>query len=99
MLHQAGGSTRPPMLGVSPTSTRADSRKMALVIEQFPCRSDNFGVLIHDPVSGLTAAIDAPEEEAIVLKLQEKNWKLDHILVTHHHRDHIEGNLPLKEAL
>jgi hydroxyacylglutathione hydrolase len=72
---------------------------MPLLIEQFLCRSDNFGVLIHDTESGLTASIDAPEEEAIVLRLQEKGWKLDHILVTHHHRDHVEGNLPLKEAL
>ena len=31
---------------------------MALTIEQFTCRSDNFGVLIHDPAADLTAAID-----------------------------------------
>ena len=37
---------------------------MALIIEQFPCRSDNFGVLIHDTATGLTAAIDAPEDGA-----------------------------------
>ena len=30
---------------------------MTLIIDQFPCRSDNFGVLIHDTESGLTAAI------------------------------------------
>ena len=37
---------------------------MTLEIEQFPCRSDNFGVLLHDTESGATAAIDAPEEKA-----------------------------------
>ena len=26
----------------------------------FPCLKDNFGVLVHDPGSGTTAAIDAP---------------------------------------
>jgi hydroxyacylglutathione hydrolase len=71
---------------------------MALIIEQFPCRSDNFGVLIHDSVAGLTAAIDAPEEAAIADRLKQKNWKLDHIFVTHHHADHTEGILPLKAA-
>lgn len=71
---------------------------MALAIEQFSCRSDNFGVLIHDPDSGLTASIDAPEEEPIVAKLNEKNWRLDHIFTTHHHTDHVEANLALKSA-
>ena len=71
---------------------------MALAIEQFPCRSDNFGVLIHDPASGLTASIDAPEEAPIARKLAEKNWRLNHILTTHHHADHVDGNLPLKSA-
>lgn len=69
---------------------------MALLIEQFPCRSDNFGVLIHDPRSGLTASIDAPEEAPIRAKLAEKKWHLAQIFTTHHHADHVEGNLPLK---
>jgi hydroxyacylglutathione hydrolase len=71
---------------------------MALAIEQFTCRSDNFGVLIHDPGSGLTASIDAPEEGPISAKLAEKNWGLDHIFTTHHHGDHVEANLALKSA-
>ncbi len=69
---------------------------MALVIEQFICRSDNFGVLVHDPDSGLTASIDAPEEAAIRAILKEKGWRLDHIFTTHHHGDHVEGNAGLK---
>ena len=71
---------------------------MSLVIEQFTCRSDNFGVLIHDPGSGLTASIDAPEEGPIRAKLAEKQWHLAHIFTTHHHEDHVEANLPLKAA-
>src|SRR5664279_4079794 len=71
---------------------------MALLIEQFLCRTDNFGVLIHDLGSGLTASIDAPEEAPIVAKLKEKVWRLDQILVTHHHLDHIEGIPALKAA-
>jgi hydroxyacylglutathione hydrolase len=69
---------------------------MALTIEQFTCRSDNFGVLIHDPASGLTAAIDAPEEAPIRVRLAEKGWHLDAIFTTHHHGDHVEGNAGLK---
>ncbi len=71
---------------------------MTLIIDQFPCKSDNFGVLIHDTDSGLTAAIDAPEFEPIKRHLAEKGWRLDRILITHHHADHTEANLTLKQA-
>jgi hydroxyacylglutathione hydrolase len=71
---------------------------MALIIEQFMCLSDNFGVLIHDTETGKTAAIDAPEEAPIRARLAEKGWHLDHIFTTHHHADHTDGNLPLKAA-
>jgi hydroxyacylglutathione hydrolase len=71
---------------------------MALQIEQFICHSDNFGVLIHDPESGLTASIDAPEEAPIRAALAAKGWNLSHILTTHKHGDHVEANLALKAA-
>lgn len=69
---------------------------MALQIEQFTCRSDNFGVLVHDPESGATASIDAPEAGPIRLALTRKGWSLSHILTTHKHGDHVEGNTDLK---
>jgi len=67
-----------------------------LEVHQFPCLSDNYGVLIHDPESGATASIDAPEAAAIEKALAETGWQLTHILVTHHHHDHIGGNAALK---
>lgn len=69
-----------------------------LDILQFACRSDNFGVLIHDEAAGVTAAIDAPDAESILAKLAERGWNLTHLLITHHHSDHTAGNLQLKEA-
>ncbi|NNE21097.1 MAG: hydroxyacylglutathione hydrolase [Rhizobiales bacterium] len=68
-----------------------------LEIHQFPCLSDNYGVLIHDPDSGATASIDAPEQAPIEAALAETGWQLSHILVTHHHADHTQANLPLKQ--
>lgn len=68
----------------------------ALEVYQFPCLSDNYGVLIHDPDSGETASIDAPDATAVEEALQHKNWKLTHILVTHHHWDHTQGIAELK---
>jgi hydroxyacylglutathione hydrolase len=62
----------------------------------FMCRSDNFGVLLHDPETGATASIDAPEAAPIAQALQQTGWKLTDILVTHHHADHTDGIEALK---
>ncbi len=67
-----------------------------LKINQFICRSDNFGVLIHDPDANVTAAIDAPDAAAIRAALQDHGWTLTHILTTHHHHDHTAGHAELK---
>lgn len=69
-----------------------------LEIHQFPCLQDNFGVLIREPKSGLVASIDAPEAGAVERALTATGWTLTHILTTHHHRDHTDGNLALKSA-
>jgi hydroxyacylglutathione hydrolase len=70
----------------------------APIIVSFRCRSDNVGVLVHDPVTGATAAIDAPDAATIRDVLEERNWRLTDILVTHHHPDHVEGIEPLARA-
>lgn len=67
-----------------------------LEIHQFPCLSDNYGVLVHDSGSGLTASIDAPEAAAVEKALADTGWSLSHILTTHHHHDHTAGNAALK---
>jgi hydroxyacylglutathione hydrolase len=67
-----------------------------LEVHQFPTRSDNYGVLVHDKATGATAAIDAPDAEQLLAALHEKGWKLTHILTTHHHHDHTAGNAAVK---
>ncbi len=64
----------------------------------FPARDDNYAVLVHDPATGATASIDAPEEDAILDALDETGWRLTDIFVTHHHYDHVEAIPVLKEA-
>jgi hydroxyacylglutathione hydrolase len=68
-----------------------------LEIHQFPCLSDNFGVLIHDAAAKVTASIDAPDADAVARALTQQGWQLSHILTTHHHADHTGGNLALKQ--
>ena len=64
---------------------------------QFACLSDNYGVLVHDSISGETASIDAPDAQAVKGALAAKGWILTHILVTHHHWDHTQGIGDLKK--
>jgi hydroxyacylglutathione hydrolase len=68
-----------------------------LQVHQIPCLSDNYGYLIHDDESGMTATIDTPEVAPINAALEQKGWSLTHILNTHHHFDHAGGNIELKE--
>jgi hydroxyacylglutathione hydrolase len=63
----------------------------------FMCLKDNFGVLLHDPASGATAAIDAPEAAPVEAALKSTGWRLTDILVTHHHNDHTAGIAALKQ--
>jgi hydroxyacylglutathione hydrolase len=63
----------------------------------FMCLKDNFGVLVHDPQTGATAAIDAPEAAPVEAALKATGWRLSDILVTHHHGDHTAGIPELKK--
>ena len=65
-------------------------------ITLIPCLADNYCVLIHSPETGETAAIDAPEADAVRAALTDRGWRLTHIFITHHHGDHTGGNLALK---
>ena len=56
-----------------------------LDMRQFMCRSDNYGVIIHDSKTGATASIDAPDAEAVEAELRKFGRQLTHIFTTHHH--------------
>lgn len=62
----------------------------------FPALSDNYGVLMHCPETGQTASIDAPEAAAVEKALADTGWQLTHILITHHHHDHVGGVVELR---
>ena len=56
------------------------------------------GVLIHDPATGATASVDAPDAAPILAALEARGWALSDILLTHHHADHVQGVPALKAA-
>jgi hydroxyacylglutathione hydrolase len=67
---------------------------MPLKIELVPCLTDNYAYLIEETQTGLCAVVDPSEAEPVRRQLAGR--KLTHILNTHHHPDHVGGNLELK---
>lgn len=65
-------------------------------VEIVPCLSDNYAYLIK---SGPNCAIVDPSEATPVkAALERLGWRPGFILNTHHHHDHVGGNLALKEV-
>ena len=69
-----------------------------LQVHQFPCLSDNYGFLLHDPDSGVTAAIDTPDGKEYLKQADAKGWRITQIWNTHWHPDHAGGNKTIVEA-
>lgn len=69
-----------------------------LEIALVPLLKDNYGYLLHEPKSGLTAVLDPSEAEPVLEAVAARGWRLSHILNTHHHGDHCGGNVELKAA-
>jgi len=68
-----------------------------LTIIQIPVLTDNYIYLIHDPASGETAVVDPALAQPVLDVLDKQGWRLTYILNTHHHWDHVGGNLELKQ--
>lgn len=67
-----------------------------LEIIQLPVLNDNYIYLLHDPDSAETAVVDPALAQPVLNTLAEKGWQLNYIFNTHHHWDHVDGNLELK---
>jgi hydroxyacylglutathione hydrolase len=64
---------------------------MPLQIAAVPCLKDNYAWLAHDAATEATAVVDVPEAAPILTALARRGWRASHILITHHHDDHIAG--------
>ncbi|WP_285018078.1 hydroxyacylglutathione hydrolase [Novosphingobium sp. fls2-241-R2A-195] len=67
-----------------------------LEVHQFPCLSDNYGYLLHDPVSQETVCIDTPDADEYLRQAGRKGWQITQIWNTHWHPDHAGGNAAIK---
>lgn len=65
-------------------------------IEIIKCLNDNYSYLIFEEGTNTVSIID-PAEFMPCDKVIQKYKKLDYILNTHHHADHVDGNIELKK--
>lgn len=68
-----------------------------LDIVQLPVLHDNYIYLIHEPSTGATAVVDPALPEPPMEAAKERGWTITHILNTHHHMDHVGGNLAIQK--
>ncbi len=61
------------------------------------CLEDNFSYLIIDETTQIACVIDPSESKPIINFIENQNINLKYILNTHHHYDHVGGNLELKK--
>ena len=66
-------------------------------IKIIPCLKDNYSYLLIDDINNTSCIIDPSEADPIAEILDKNDLKLDFILNTHHHYDHVGGNKKLKE--
>ena len=67
-------------------------------IEIIPCLSDNYSYLIYENETNTVSIVD-PSDFKACDNVIKKYKKLDYILNTHHHADHVDGNLKLKKNI
>jgi hydroxyacylglutathione hydrolase len=69
---------------------------MTVTAQAIPILSDNYAWLLRDDQSGFTAIVDPAEEGPIVAAIEAAGGRLDAILLTHHHDDHIAAVEPIR---
>ena len=65
-------------------------------VHQLPALNDNYIYLIQDHNSDMVAVVDPADASPVVQACHQLETPLTHILNTHHHWDHTDGNKPLK---
>ena len=68
-----------------------------LNVNIIPCLQDNYSFVIHDTKTDTVALVDPSEFDPVDNFIKKQFKKIDYIFNTHHHFDHIGGNLNLQK--
>ena len=66
-------------------------------IDIISCLNNNYSYLIYDEKTDIVSIVDPSEFTPCEKVINQKYKKLDYILNTHHHNDHVGGNEKLKK--
>ncbi len=64
---------------------------MTVTASPVPILNDNYAWLLRESSTGATAIVDPADAQPIIEALEKAGGRLDMILLTHHHADHIAG--------
>lgn len=64
---------------------------MAVLAQPLPILSDNYAWLLRDEATGSRAVVDPADADAVIRAVEADGGRLDLILLTHHHADHVAG--------
>ncbi len=70
---------------------------MPLSARAIPILSDNYAWLLQDEATGAVGIVDPADAESCIAAVEANGGRLDLILLTHHHNDHIAGVGPVRE--
>src|ERR1700723_906666 len=64
---------------------------MTVTASPVPILKDNYAWLLRESSTGATAIVDPADAQPIIEAIEKAGGRLDLILLTHHHDDHIAG--------
>jgi hydroxyacylglutathione hydrolase len=70
---------------------------MSITAHAVPILSDNYAWLLRDDASGAVAIVDPADPAPIIAAIEQAGGRLDLILLTHHHADHVAGTDAVRE--
>ena len=64
---------------------------MSVTATPVPILDDNYAWLLRETASGATAIVDPADPAPVIAAIEAAGGRLDLILLTHHHADHVAG--------
>ena len=68
-----------------------------LHVETIPILRDNYAYLLTEAETGGTAVVDPGEAAPVLAALEQRGRRLDWVVLTHHHHDHVGGVAEIKQ--